>query len=164
MLLQGVLILPGPNRNAGDILLFKERPGISDESVLLRWMQLEIGKINRNIVTARKPLAELLSMDRPVVITRSGEEYPLSKAVLELLGERLPRNLHRLLQVPVPCYFDCNVTGSCLITDKAAIEALRFLGEISPMRPDDNDRVWIGKPIMYDVMNRYPSLFQVVMT
>jgi uncharacterized protein (UPF0216 family) len=141
-----------------------ERPGVTDESVMMRWMKLELGKINRDLVTHRISLAELYSLDKPAAVTKSGEQYPFKKDVLQVLRERLPPGMHRRLKLPVHCYFDSNVTGSCLINDPVAIEALKVLGEISALRIAEEGRLWIGKPIMYEIMKKYPSVFQVVMS
>lgn len=141
-----------------------ERPGITDESVMLRWMKLELGKINRDLVSNRIPLAELLSSDTPAALTKAGDQYPFKKEVLQALKERLPPGLQRRLRLPVHCYFDSTVSGSCLINDSVAIEALQVLEEISTLRVPDEGRLWIGMPIMFDIMKKYPSVFQVVMS
>ena len=40
-------------------------PRITDESVLARWMSMEIGKINEGVVRDRKPLSLLLDEENP---------------------------------------------------------------------------------------------------
>jgi uncharacterized protein (UPF0216 family) len=140
-----------------------ERRDATDESVLTRWLQMERGKINRNIVTARKPLKELLSMKDPKLLTRSGEMYRFDAGVLVILDRNLPGRIAGNLKLPVSCYFDSNVPDSGFITDPVAMEALKILGELSNMRTMTGDRLWIGKPIIYCVMRKYPTVIQIIM-
>ena len=140
-----------------------DRPRISDESVLTRWMTLEISKINRDVVTTRKPLAELAGMDPPVLQTKGGGQYRFNKETLLALRKTLPEDLSRHLLLPVLCYFDSAVGDSCFITDSYAADALKILGEISDMREMADGRLWIGKTIVFAVMRKYPSIIQIVM-
>ena len=47
-------------------------PRITDESVLTRWMGIEVAKMNEGLVTQRKPLFSLLAEKEPVAVTRKG--------------------------------------------------------------------------------------------
>ncbi len=47
-------------------------PRITDESVLVRWMGLEIAKMNEGVVTQRKSLAVLLAEKDPFRSPRKG--------------------------------------------------------------------------------------------
>jgi uncharacterized protein (UPF0216 family) len=147
----------------GDGLNMTERPRISDESVLARWMSLEISKINRNVVAERRSLTELAGMDKPTLATKGGEEYRFDKETLLRLKTALPADLSRHLRLPVLCYFDSSVGDSCFITDPYAFDALKTLGEISAMREMAGDRMWIGKTIIFAIMRKYPSVIQIVM-
>jgi uncharacterized protein (UPF0216 family) len=126
-------------------------------------MNLEISKINRGIVAERKSLLDLACMDRPVVVTKGGEEYLFNKETLGSLTAKLPNTISRRLRLPVLCYFDSSVGNSCFITDLQAVEGLKHLGEISSMREMTDGRLWIGKPILFDIMRKYPSFIQIVM-
>jgi uncharacterized protein (UPF0216 family) len=136
---------------------------ISDEPVLMRWMSMEISKINRGVVTERKSLPDLAGMDRPTIITKDGGVYLFSKKTLDSLSAKLPEDLSRRLRLPVLCYFDSSVGDSCFITDRQAVEVLKQLGEISSMREMADGCLWIGKPIIFDIMRKYPSFIQIVM-
>ncbi len=138
-------------------------PPISDESVLSRWMTLEISKINRSVVTERRSLTDLVVMDRPALVTKGGGEYRFDKKTLILIGNALPADLSRNLRLPILCYFDSAVGDSCFITDPYAFEALKILKEISPMRGMTDGRLWIGKTIVFAIMRKYPSAMQIVM-
>jgi hypothetical protein len=54
-------------------------PMITDESVLTRWMTMEIGKINEGIVKERKSLSVPLAEDTPSSTTKRGEPYYFKK-------------------------------------------------------------------------------------
>jgi uncharacterized protein (UPF0216 family) len=139
------------------------RPYISDEPVLIRWMNLEISKINRGVITERRSLLNLSGMDRPVVVTKGGGEYLFNKETLGSLRAKLPDTIFRRLRLPVLCYFDSSVGDSCFITDHLAVEGLKQLGEISSMREMTGGRLWIGKPIIFNIMKKYPSFIQIVL-
>lgn len=140
-----------------------ERPSVSDESVLMRWMRLEIGRINDGIVQERKPLSRLLLEDIPSSVTRGGERYAFDEDVLRLLGESLPRDLQRRVRLPILFYFDAMVPGSCFLADEAAVLALQHLGEISQLRVMQNGRLWVARPIAFAIMGKYPTVVQIAM-
>ena len=104
------------------------RPPVSDESVLMRWMALEMGRINDGVVAERKRLSELIRDPKPSSVTRGGKEFAFDKNTIRLLGERLPVSLHTRLKLPIIFYFDSTVEDSFFLTDSAALEALQLLG------------------------------------
>ncbi len=140
-----------------------ERPRPGDEAVLMRWMRLEIGKINAGIVADRKTLRRLLEEETPSSMTKGGDEYRFDTAVITEFGERLPQELHRRLKLPIFFYFDMTVMDSAFLADEAAAEALRHLGAISHLRRMREGKLWVARPIVYDMMHRYPTVIQVVM-
>ena len=140
-----------------------DRPFISEEPVLMRWMNLEISKINRGVVTERKAMIDLVEMERPQIATKGGGTYRFKKDILVMLRTRLPQRLLRRLRLPVLCYFDSSVGDSCFITDDQGVEMLKELKEISFMREMTDGRLWIGKTIIFDIMRKYPSVIQIVM-
>lgn len=75
-----------------------DRLPISDDSILVRWMRVEIGKINDGLVSQRRTLAELLSEDRPVSRTKAGQEHVYDREILEELGEKLPSDMQENLR------------------------------------------------------------------
>lgn len=134
-----------------------------DDSVLFRWMKLEMGRINDGIVAERPSLAALLAMDPPVATTRGGKEYHFSINILRELAKKLPEALHESLKLPILFYFDMQVPESCMLTDPAALEALIILGEVSGMRRMRNGKLWLAKPIVYAIKERYPTAVQIMM-
>jgi uncharacterized protein (UPF0216 family) len=137
-------------------------PDISDR-VLFKWLKLEIGKINETIVTDRKRLSLLLEEAAPVAVTKGGEEYRFDRETLQQLGERLPESLHRKLRVPILFYSDMTVRDSCFLDDEYALEALQELGELNALRRMQDGRVWIARAIVYSIMEKYPTIVQIVM-
>ena len=72
-------------------------PRITDESVLVRWMGLEIAKMNEGVVTQRKSLAVLLAEKDPLSVTKKGDTYHFDPSVIATLGKVLPEDLQRRL-------------------------------------------------------------------
>jgi uncharacterized protein (UPF0216 family) len=126
-------------------------------------MNLEISKINQGVVTERKSLSSLLDEKKPGIKTKAGGEYIFRLETLNVLSSQLPERLASKIRLPVLCYFDSSVGDSCFITDDSAAEALKCLHEISDLREMTDGRLWIGKPIIYAIMNKYPSFIQIVM-
>ena len=63
-------------------------PRITDESVLVRWMGLEIAKMNEGVVSHRKSLAVLLTEKDPVSVTKKGETYHFDRIGDRDFGKR----------------------------------------------------------------------------
>ena len=68
-----------------------DQPSIIDESVLLRWMKLEIGKINESIVVERKTVIQLLAEEHPSASTKSGKEHFFNVGVVKIFEKSLPK-------------------------------------------------------------------------
>jgi len=76
-------------------------PRVSDESVLARWMSLEIGKINEGVVRDRKILSLLLDVKVPSASTKNGEPYFFDRNVIAALEKLLPVELQTRLRLPI---------------------------------------------------------------
>ncbi len=139
------------------------RPSAGDESTLLRWMRLEIGRINDGVVAERKSLSRLLREEHPSSITKGGNRYDFDRDVLLRLEQVLPGELQRRLRLPILFYFDSTVPDSFFLADEAAVQALQSLQEISLLRRMQGGRLWIAKPLVYAIMNRYPTAVQIMM-
>ena len=138
-------------------------PRITDESVISRWMGLEIAKINEGVVTQRKSLFVLLTEKDPVSVTRKGDTYHFDPSVIATLGNALPEDLQRRLRLPVLFYASPDTPGSCSCADETALTALQHLGEVSTLRTSDKGRFWVSRPIAYAIMKKYPTAVQIVM-
>ncbi len=103
-------------------------PRITDESVLTRWMGLEIAKMNEGVVTQRKSLAVLLAEKDPLSVTKKGEAYHFDPSVIATLGKALPEDLQRRLRLPILFYASPDVPDSCMCPDETALAALQAAG------------------------------------
>jgi uncharacterized protein (UPF0216 family) len=138
------------------------RPEVSNESVLMRWMALEMGRINDGVVAERKRLSDLIRDPKPSSVTRGGKEFAFDKNTIHLFGERLPVSLHTRLNLPIIFYFDSTVADSFFLTDSTALEALQILRELSDMREMTGGKVWVGRAIVYAMMRKYPGAVQIM--
>ncbi|WP_440951905.1 DUF61 family protein [Methanococcoides sp. FTZ1] len=135
----------------------------SDDSILMRWVRVEIGKINKEIVAERKPLSQLLKEDIPSAKTKGGDDHLFDKKVLEVLAEQLPSELHDRLRLPILFFLDNRVEDSSFLNDETAVKALQIMGELSMLRSFEKGKLWVGKSIAYSIMKKYPTVIQIVM-
>jgi uncharacterized protein (UPF0216 family) len=138
-------------------------PRITDESVLVRWMGLEIAKMNEGVVSQRKSLAVLLTEKDPVSVTKKGETYHFCPSVIATLSKAIPEDLQRQLRLPVLFYSSPDVPDSCMCPDETALAVFQLLGEVSALRTFEGGRFWVSRPIAYAIMKKYPTAVQVVM-
>ena len=138
-------------------------PRITDESVLARWMGLEIAKMNEGLVKERKSLFVLLKEKEPVSVTKKGDVYYFDKSVLATLKKALPEDLQKQLRLPVLFYASPDTPDSCSCPDAPALAALQLLGEVSTLRTFQENRFWVSRPIVYAIMKKYPTALQIVM-
>jgi uncharacterized protein (UPF0216 family) len=140
-----------------------DRPNITDESVMIRWMQLEISRINAEVVVDRKTLSALRREESSSAITKGGKEHVFNRDVLRSLQEQIPPEIQERLKIPILFYFDMDVPDSCYLTDEIAVRVLQELGEISLLRTPRKNKIWVSRPIVYAIMRKYPSVIQIVM-
>ncbi|MDD1719067.1 MAG: DUF61 family protein [Methanoregulaceae archaeon] len=136
-------------------------PHISDESVISRWMSLELARINTGIVSHRKTLGTLLAESEPAACTRGETPHLFDRNVLRLLGSRLPGPLTRDLRLPILFFLDTRVPDSCYLAEETALEALKVLGELSTMRRFDAGKAWVSRMIVYSLIRKYPTVIQI---
>ncbi|WP_245527534.1 DUF61 family protein [Methanosalsum zhilinae] len=128
----------------------------------MRWMRVELGKLNRGVVANRKTLSQLLLEERPSSVTKSGDEYLFNEQIIEMLAEKLPGEIHDNLKFPIFFFNTIKVDESCYLNDKYALRALQILGELGESRSLHEGKVWVGKSIAYSIMKKYPSAIQIV--
>ncbi len=136
---------------------------MSDDSILMRWMRVEIGKINEGIVSERKSLAHLLEEDMPTARTKTRNEHVFDKSVLKEISTKIPLNLQHKLRLPLVFFSDIQVPDSCYLNDPLALETLQRLGELSEMRLMQQGKLWVGRSLAYTIMKRYPTVVQIAM-
>lgn len=137
--------------------------GTPGESVLKRWLALEMGKINDGVVTGRQHLSDLAREDHPSAVTRRGTRYDFDRTALHAMRDRLPERLRTRLRIPIIFYFDSQVADSFVLADPVAFEALQELGELSDQRQMHEGRIWVGRAIAFAIIVKYPTLVQIMM-
>ena len=136
---------------------------IDNDSVFMRWMKVELGKLNRRVMANRKTLSQLLLENKPASVTKSEDEYLFDKKVIEMMGEKLPEEIHEKLKLPIFFFYTIKVEESCYLNDEYALKALQILEELGEMRKFHEGKVWVGKSIAYSIMKKYPTAIQIVM-
>ena len=100
-------------------------PPVSDPSVLMRWMALEMGRINDGVVAERKRLSECSGNRNPHQSPAGEKSLPSIKAAYASLVKDSPSR-----SIPAEAllifYFDSTVADSFFLTDSAALEALQM--------------------------------------
>ena len=134
-----------------------------DESVLRRWMSLEMGKINDGVVSARVPLVSLLEMEKPAAVNRGGREHHFDREVIRKVGASLPVNLRSSLKLPIIFYFDMEVSNSCMLADEVALAVLQELGDLSRERRMEGGRMWVARALVFALLKKYPTAVQIMM-
>jgi uncharacterized protein (UPF0216 family) len=140
------------------------RPRITEESVLTRWLGMEIARINEGIVSERKTLASLLFDEKPASRTKAGGEYRFDPEILAALGDKLPGDIRQALKLPILFFFNPDIRDSCYLSDEAAVRALVVLGEIGEGRRLAEGRLWVSRAIAFAIARRYPTAIQFTMT
>jgi uncharacterized protein (UPF0216 family) len=125
-------------------------------------MALEIRLLNEGIAAERKPLSRLLAEERPSTVTKTGGEYLFRKDVLEHIAGKIPRDMHGRLRLPILFHTTADVPDSCCLTDEAAVQALRHLGELSELRTMHKGKLWVSRAIAGAIMVKYPTAVQMV--
>jgi len=136
---------------------------ITDESVLTRWMGMEVARINDSIVSGRRSLSDLLTEEDPKAVTKGGGECHFSRETLAALAGGLSGEIRENLKLPVLFYFDTDVRDSCYLADEAAVEALRILGDIGMGRRVTAGRLWVARAIAFTIARKYPTAVQFAM-
>lgn len=129
----------------------------------MRWMRLEVSKINEGIVTERKSLAQLLLEEKPASKTKAGDEHFFNKEILIFLRDNLPKELHYKLKLPILFFYSINVPDNCYLNDPIALHALQILGDFSKMRRMQKGKIWVGRSIAYSIAKKYPTTVQIAM-
>ena len=133
------------------------------ESAMERWLKFEFQNINKNIVKRQVSLAELLKMVTPKTETKDGVEYIFDPDSLNKFSLGIPQFYHGQLMLPIYFYSDLSVKGSCFISDEVAVKALHYTKDLEPGYQIQDGRLWLAKPIAFDLAKKYPTLFQFVL-
>jgi uncharacterized protein (UPF0216 family) len=123
---------------------------------------MEYRKLNQNTVANPIRLEELLKMPKPAAVTRGGEEYLFDTDTLHRFSEKVPTDLYKRLRLPIIFFTDTRIADSCYLADKHAFEALTKSGDLNPLYRLRDGKLWLSKPLAFDLANKYPTLVQFV--
>lgn len=139
------------------------RPRITEETVLTRWMGMEIARINDSVVAGRKTLALLLTAENPRARTKGGGDYHFSREALAPLGAGLTEQTRNAPKLPIIFFFILDIRDSCYLIDETAVKALQDLGDLGFGRRLTNGRLWVARAIAYAIARKYPTAIQFAM-
>ena len=135
---------------------------LKTDRALERWLKFEAREINSNLVTRQINFSDLLKMEKPRTITKTGDDYYFNIEALQKLKNTISILHQRRLKLPVFIYKDLRVRDSCFISDKTAFFALQETKDLDPMYKFEDDKVWFSRVIGHDIARKYPTLFQFV--
>lgn len=134
-----------------------------NDRAIEKWMALELGGLQRALVAAPRPLADLVLEEVPSAPTRSGEPHRFDKPTLRRAHDALGPLARRRLRVPFTFYVDKETPDDAYLVDEAALELLRALGEVPAESAMREGRYWLGHARARAVASRLPTLAQFSM-
>jgi len=135
---------------------------LNNEGAMEKWLKVEFHNINKNIVKKQVTVAELLNMDKPKTETRSGEVYLFDFEALSDFSSMVPILYHRRLRLPIYFYKDLRVKDSCFLTDEVAGLALQKTKDLDSVYKFNEGKLWLSRPLAWEISRKYPTLFQFV--
>jgi len=135
---------------------------LKDTGTMEKWISLEFRRINQSLVRYQRVLFELLEMDVPALETKEGKEYLFDKKTLTDFARAVPVNYHKKLKLPIFFFKDTKVIDSCYLIDEMAVEVLKVTGDLNQMYRFRDKKLWLGRPLAYEIANKYPTLTQFV--
>ncbi len=139
-------------------------PPVSDESVLMRWMALEMGKINDGVVADRRRLSDLVRELHPASVTRGGREYAFDRTPIRVLWERLPKPLRYRLKLPILFYLFYTSLYCYLCAVAREVVWFQAGGVLWDLWDLLGGRLWVGRAIVFAIMGRYPGAIQIMVS
>ncbi len=135
-----------------------------DERRAKRLVDLELGGLHEGIVTKKRSLEELLGDEEPKCVTREGEDYPFDEEILRAFREVTSPEERRKLRLPVTLRFHADLENQASLDDGVAAEVLRRLEGFGAAYPFREGRMWIPYSLAMQILTRYPTAFQTLMT
>lgn len=135
-----------------------------DEGVLGKWFAFEMGSTAKALVTATRPLMELLDEGAPPLKTRGGEPHAVPREVLERFRDALGPLDRRRLRLPVTFYVDKDYSADAALHDETAIRLLFALGEVPAGREARDGKLWLSHAQAQAIAGRHKGAFQFLFT
>jgi uncharacterized protein (UPF0216 family) len=101
-------------------------------------------------------------MEEPKTFTKTGEEYLFDFNALQKLSQMIPLVYNNQLKLPIYFYKDLRIKDSCFLVDEVAAKVLKYTNDLDAMYGFLNGKLWVSKPIAYDMVLKYPTLIQFV--
>jgi uncharacterized protein (UPF0216 family) len=135
---------------------------LESESAMERWLKFEFHNLNKNIVKNQVRLSDLIKMEKPKTETRDGNEYLFDNLALKKFSEDIPLIYHNQLRLPIFFYKDLRVKDSCFLIDEIAVSVLKHTNDLEFCYKFTDGKLWLSRPIAFDITRKYPTLFQFV--
>lgn len=133
-----------------------------DGSAIDRWIALEMRKLSEGLVTAPRPLGDLLLEAAPSAPTRGGGAHSFDPAVLARLASALSALDRRRVRLPVTFYVHHEMPDDAYVADEAAGRLLHALGEVPLGLEPREGRLWLGHARARAIAAKHPTAFQFV--
>jgi len=125
-------------------------------------MEREARSLNAGLVSARRPLADLLREDRPTCTTREGDPWPIDRGVLERMSTACRPGEAEELRLPIALHFSSELEDACYLSDALAADVLRRIESFGPAFPFREGRMHLPASLGVDLVSRYRGALQAV--
>jgi len=123
-----------------------------------KWMEFELARINKGLVTRKKRLSILLKEEKPQCAAREGEVYEFDAEVLRRLAGALKEGED--LMLPITLHFSSQSPDSCYVSDESASVVLRRLEDFGEAYPFTDGKMWLPNSLAYMLIQKYPTAMQ----
>ncbi len=139
-------------------------PSVFDERRVERLVDLEMGSLHHGLVIKKRSLQDLLGEEEPRCVTREGEDYLFDREVLERLAAVTSEAERRSLRLPLTLRFHADLQNQASLDDELEAEVLRRLEGFGKAYQFREGRMWIPYSLAMQIMLKYPTAFQRVLT
>lgn len=123
-------------------------------------MALEMSRVQQGLVSAPRPLGDLLMEEAPAARTRGGDEHRFDPQMLRRFADALGPLARRKLRLPATFFVDKDLAEDAYLADEAAAELLRALGEVPRELEMRDGRLWLAHARARDIAERHRGAFQ----
>lgn len=123
-----------------------------------KWVQFELTRINKGIVTRKKRLSALLKEEKPQCITREGDTYEFDRKILDQIASALEKGQD--ISLPITLHFSSRMQDHCYIDDETAASTIRKLEGFGEAYRYHDGKMWLPNSVAYSLMQKYGTAFQ----
>jgi uncharacterized protein (UPF0216 family) len=122
--------------------------------------------VNKHLPTKRKTLAQLLKEEIPHVSCRDGSVHVFKRRELQELRTYVSNDEAERLYLPIIILVNVDMEGALTgiiegEVETAAVRRLLGIESIAEARPE---KLFLYKPQLHELMNRFSTIFQVAIT